>query len=410
MFFKNRKKFFDCITNNSVALFYSDNPQYKSGDQLFPFEVNKNFYYLTGIKQPYIILVFIKTLLIEQNFLFIPDIDPMNKLWNNEQLNKEQIADISKIPFTNIFEIKEFNFWINKKFSELKLLSPKIYFDISKHYKELKYSWSYEQLYKCLNYWPQIEIANSSQILLKLRQNKNNEEIDSIKNAIDLHHRSLMYLFQNLNKCQYEFEIAANFHYYLGINKAENAFETIVASGKNALILHYHKNHSYLNDNELCLIDAGVKINEYSSDITRCFPIRNKFTPIQYQIYNLVLNVNKELINWVKPKHSMKDLNYYGKQMLSIGMKKLGFEEKIENYFYHSISHHLGLDIHDLIDIDAEEPIGENSIIAIEPGLYINHLNLGIRIEDNIVVKQKGNINLSAKIPKEIEEIESLIK
>ncbi|MDO8064307.1 aminopeptidase P family protein [Candidatus Phytoplasma bonamiae] len=410
MFFNNRKNFFDCITNNSIAVFYSGNPQYKSGDQSFPFEVDKNFYYLTGIKQPYIILIVVKKSSTKQSFLFVPNIDPMNKLWKNDQLEKKQISDISQISCTNIFETKEFHFQINKQISELKLLSPKIYFDIPNNCKELKYCWSYEQVYKFLNYWPCIEISNSSRILFKLRQQKNQNEINYIKHSIDIHYQSFMYLFKQLKNCQYEFEIAAHLHYFWAMNKAQNAFETIVASGKNALILHYHKNNSYLYNHDLCLIDSGVKINDYSSDITRCFPIKSTFTPIQYQIYNLVLKTNKELINWVKPEHSMKDLNTYGKQILSKGMQKLGFEEKIENYFYHSISHHLGLDIHDVIDIDVEKPVGEDSIISIEPGLYIDYLNLGIRIEDNIIVKKKGNINLSSNIPKEIKEIEYLIK
>ncbi|MDV3201539.1 MAG: aminopeptidase P N-terminal domain-containing protein [Candidatus Phytoplasma australasiaticum] len=408
MFSNNCNRFFKCINDNSIALFYSGHSHYKSGDQLFPFEVNKNFYYLTGIQQDGSILILIKKSSMQKTFLFIPNINPIHKLWNDDQLNKEQINNISKISCNNIYEMKDFNVWLNKQICEFKSLSPKVYFDIPYYHKKY-YCWGYEQIYKFLSSWPWIEIANSSPILLNLRKQKNNEEINYIKHAIDIHYHSLIYTFNNLKKCQYEFEISAHFHYFLEMQKAKNAFETIVASGKNALILHYNKNNSKLNDEDICLMDAGVVINNYSSDITRCFPLKHKFTSIQNQIYDLVLNTNKTLINWVKPEHSMQDLNRYGKQILAQGMLKLGFVEKIENYFYHSISHYLGLDTHDVLGINPEEPIGENSVISIEPGLYIEHLNLGIRIEDNIIVKKQGNINLSAKIPKEIAEIESLI-
>ncbi|MDV3141338.1 MAG: aminopeptidase P N-terminal domain-containing protein, partial [Candidatus Phytoplasma australasiaticum] len=218
MFSNNRNRFFKCINDNSIALFYSGHSHYKSGDQLFPFEVNKNFYYLTGIQQDGSILILIKKSSMQKTFLFIPNINPIHKLWNDDQLNKEQITNISKISCNNIYEMKDFNVWLNQQICEFKSLSPKVYFDIPYYHKKY-YCWGYEQIYKFLSSWPWIEIANSSPILLNLRKQKNNEEINYIKHAIDIHYHSLIYTFNNLKKCQYEFEISAHFHYFLEMQK-----------------------------------------------------------------------------------------------------------------------------------------------------------------------------------------------
>ncbi|MCG7201897.1 MAG: M24 family metallopeptidase, partial [Candidatus Phytoplasma mali] len=132
----------------------------------------------------------------------------------------------------------------------------------------------------------------------------------------DINHQALNYLLKNLKPGMYEYQIAALFHYFLENNQTQKSFETIAASGKNALILHYNKPNCQLKPNDLLLFDAGVTYNHYSSDITRCYPVSGQFSSLQKDIYNLVLKANKEIIAWVKPHHTFTQLNQYGKDIL----------------------------------------------------------------------------------------------
>ncbi|MGA0448000.1 MAG: aminopeptidase P N-terminal domain-containing protein [Candidatus Phytoplasma pyri] len=416
MFLKNRNNFIGQMKNNTIALFYSGNRVFKSGDQKFSFEVNRNFYYLTGINQENTILLFIKKNNQTQTFLFAAVSDKLTSLWDGEFLSFNEIATIAQIPLSNILNILNLNKFLNQEINFIKNYPQEIlkgiYLDLFCLPTEISINWAFKQCKFLSNLYPFLKIYNSSSILFYLRKQKKPEELENIEKALQINHNALINMIKNIKKCKYEYQTDAYYNYYLEKNQTKKSFDTIAACGKNALILHYNKNNSLLNKNELLLFDAGVQYKKYSSDITRCYPISGTFNSFQKQIYNLVLETNKKIIEWVRPYHTFGEFNTYGKDIMTKGLKKIGlFKENtnINQYCYHNLGHHLGLDLHDL-NFSQDDILGENSVVTVEPGLYLPEFNIGIRIEDNILIKNNGAINLSQHIPKEIFEIENLIQ
>jgi Xaa-Pro aminopeptidase len=186
-------------------------------------------------------------------------------------------------------------------------------------------------------------------------------------------------------------------------------FAPIIAAGINAATLHYKQNNCLIAQNDMILMDVGASYQNYSADITRCFPISGKFSPRQREVYLEVLAVQKEIIAMIKPGISMVQLNEKTNELIQQALIRLGLinePKDFRRYYMHSIGHHLGMDTHDLGARDSVLEAG--NVITIEPGIYIQEENLGIRIEDDIMVTESGFINLSQAIPKEIDDIERI--
>ena len=190
-------------------------------------------------------------------------------------------------------------------------------------------------------------------------------------------------------------------------NSEGNSFNPIVASGANGTTLHYEENDQTAEDGSLVLCDLGALAGPYASDISRTFPVNGKFSSRQKEIYELVLSVNKACIDFVKPGIMMSELNLHAKNILAEGALKLGLIQsldEISKYYYHNVSHYLGLDVHDVGSYLI--PLKAGVVLTIEPGFYIEEENIGIRIEDNVLVTETGSINLSESIIKEVKDIE----
>jgi len=209
-----------------------------------------------------------------------------------------------------------------------------------------------------------------------------------------------------------ERELEAYYEYQIKMAGSKGiSFDSIVASGKNGTILHYIDNFSEVKEGSLVLLDLGAKNGLYSSDISRTFPINGKFSERQKQIYEIVLNTNKKIIEMVKPGVMVNDLNLSAKKMLMEEAKKIGLikeDHEIDKYYYHGVSHYLGLDTHDVGTY--HEPLQAGVVLTVEPGFYIEEEGIGIRIEDNVLVTETGRRNLSESIKKEWIDIENLMK
>ena len=243
------------------------------------------------------------------------------------------------------------------------------------------------------------------------RPYKEEYEIDNIKKAIDITDKAFKMVLKNIKSCKTENEIEA----YLDFSTRKdgvrfNGFEPIVASGKNATTLHYINNDSEIKEGDLVLLDIGYEYNSYTSDVSRTIPSSGMFTEMQEKIYNIVLDANKKVIEKIKIGMTFKELNDIAKHYLSLGLFKEGLiysDEELEKYYYHSVSHPLGLDAHDLRT--HTNKIEEGMVITVEPGLYIKELEIGVRIEDDIYITKHGNIVLTKNIPKEIDDILKII-
>ena len=217
---------------------------------------------------------------------------------------------------------------------------------------------------------------------------------------------------KSLSTRQNEFELQADFIHEITLSGSEGtAFDTIAANGKNATVLHYVENKDILNKDNMILFDLGALHGNYASDISRTYPLSGTYSKRQKELYTIVLKVNKETIKQVRPGQTWAELNRFAKDMLTKEALKAGVidkPEEITEVYYHSIGHFMGLDVHDVGHYNL--PLKEGMVLTIEPGLYVKKEGIGIRIEDDILVTKDGHENLSSAIPKEADELETLIQ
>ncbi|AYJ00977.1 hypothetical protein CWO85_00250 [Candidatus Phytoplasma ziziphi] len=409
---KNRSLLLSKMKKGSISLFFSNLNDFSLD---LNFALNKNFHYLTGIEEDNSVLLIIKDCYgNEESFLFLKYHDVLKQKWDGESLSFEKASNASCIPLMNILNIDVLNSFLTRLLNTAQNskygLIENFYLDLSNTDLNNKFNLSLLRAEWIQKNYPYINIYDSCNFLINMRVIKNETEIDLIKKAIAFNDKALRAIAKVLKPGMYEYQISAFYHYFLANHDLHPSFNTIIASGKNAIILHYNKQKDLIKQNDLVLLDLGVKYNNYASDISFCFPASGKFTSQQKIIYDIVLEVNRKIIEWIRPGYTFQEMNQFGKDILKTRLQKNGFmkvDENIEKYCYHGLGHYLGLDVHDVGNV--YEPIKENSVITVEPGLYFEELNLGIRIEDNILIKKDGNINLTKNIPRKTEDIELLM-
>lgn len=398
------------MQDGSFALFSSGAAPKKSADQHYPFEVNRNFYYLTGIDQAHSYLLIIKGLK-TKTVLFVEKRSQQQILWDGDVLSFDEAKVISGIE--DVLDNNSLERYLSTILSSSRqaLYGPLTvaYFDFQGGFQTKEFAENYSK--KLTDSYPYLMIKDLHLELARLRSIKDDHEVNLMKEAISITNEGINLMMAHAKAGMIEHELEAYFEYTLKKHGVHTSFHTIAASGPNGCILHYDKNNRKTKDNELILFDLGAFKDNYASDISRTFPLNGRFTKQQKAVYDIVLACNKQCIDYVKPGITMAELNEYAKDILSQGLMKLGKikqPEELIKYYYHSIGHFLGLDVHDVGDYT--QPLKAGQIITIEPGLYIEEDNIGIRIEDNILLTKDGNINLSKDIIKEVKDIESFMK
>ena len=408
-----RKNVFDQMKDNSVAIFFSGVSKITSEDEYFPFVVNKNFFYLTNIKQEHSALMLVKGIGERKVYLFIDPYSELKEKWTGKRLTVDNALALSDIK--NIYTTDNFETMLslalandNNQYGNIDC----IYLDLGSPEQKLKEDFFMRDLYTKLKVeYMDKEIVDIYPIMRDLRMIKSNYEIDCLVKAIERTNNGISYLLGKLEPGMMEYELADQFEMYgRAHDRATLAFDTIVAAGKNATCLHYPTQNDTIKEDDLILFDLGYNYEEYSADISRTFPVNGKFTGIQKIIYEAVLNCNKAVIAYAKPGLTLRDLQQYASDFLKkecVRLKLMDESEDIRNYYYHSVSHHLGLDTHDIAD--REKPLEKGNVITVEPGLYFAKYNTGVRIEDDVLITLDGAVVLSKNIVKEIYEIESLM-
>ena len=400
-YINNRTKLLDKIEDSSVTILFSGHDYQKSADQYFPFSVNRNFYYLTGINQANVILVLVKGLNGVKEYLLIEE---------NDEVMSKDISGIENILYLNSFDSLIFSLFNSsrKSFEGIKNLYLDLERNNDENYsnKALRYSKVFKEKY------PEVLIKNAYTTLISLRMIKTYEEIEKIKESIATTKGALENVMKNIKPGLYEYQVETYYDSYIKFHgQKEKSFETICAAGKNATILHYVNNNSMIKDNDLVLFDLGCCTDFYISDISRTYPANGKFTERQKQIYEIVLNCNKKCIEFLKPGLTWDEYNKYANSLLIEGLKNIGLiteDKELVKYYWHSIGHSIGLDTHDP-DVRVLK-FQEGMVMTVEPGLYLEDEGIGIRIEDNILITKDGCINLSKDLIKEVDEIENFIK
>ncbi|MBU1093648.1 MAG: aminopeptidase P family protein [Firmicutes bacterium] len=415
MYIQRRNEYLKHVKTNSLSVFFSGHAPQKSNDQNYPFSVNRNFFYLTGIEQQDVCLLLIKGNKDAVSYLFIAENDPVKVLWDGAGLTFDEASEKAELELKHIINIKDLDHYIHNLLSTTR---SAIFGHIDTFYLDLErqseialdtVGITYAHQLKAL--YPFLNIISNQMILAEQRMAKDAFEISETKKAINITEKGLNRIMKTLKPGLYEYQAEAEYNFVLNQHRVTTSFDTIAASGKNATVLHYVDNKDEIKDGTLVLFDLGVKYGNYCSDITRVFPANGKFSDRQKAVYEVVLNVNKKSIEWLKPGVTVDEFKEYGRQLLIEGAKKLGLikeDSEIIKYYYHGLGHYLGLDVHDVGNYSAVIP--EGALITVEPGLYIAEEGIGIRIEDDVYVTKEGPINLSADLIKEIADIEDFMK
>lgn len=406
-----RQNLLNQMKNGSILIVNSEFAPKKTADQQYPFIVNKNFWYLSGIDEDNCSLVLIKSLDGKNTLeiLFKQPNNPAMALWVGERIDFKSASKTSKIDqVLDISGLEDFlkSITSGTRTSKYGVLST-IYLDLESDYL---YSHSYKLADFVKKELPFLNILNAHPLVANLRMIKDEEEIQKLQRAVDITGEGLKNIRKHIKSGLYEYEVEAEYNYVLKKNNVFTSFDTICGSGHNGTTLHYVKNNQLIEKNSLMVCDLGVEFEGYASDITRTYPVDGKFSPRQKQLYEIVLKANKTSMAMLKPGVTWEEYNKCARDVLIEECKKIGLikeDKEISKYYYHSVGHFLGLDVHDVGDYSL--PLQEGMYLTTEPGLYIAEEGIGIRIEDDVLITKDGHVCLSKHILKEVDEIEALL-
>jgi len=419
IFIQNRKRFVSKMQKNSIAIFVSNDEYPLNGDALHDFKQNTELYWLSGIEQEGSMVI-----------LFPDNPDPkyrevlvlvrpqeLKEIWDGKRLRANEANAISGIKTIVWVDVLDgmLQQWVH--------LADAIYLDSNENDRKnnLLRTSEYRFIDEMKTRYPLHTFCRAASIMKELRAVKTKEEVQVIQKAIDITELAFRRLLQFIQPGVKEYEIEAEiYHSFLSQRATGVAYHSIIASGDNARTLHYTSNNNVCKDGELILMDFGAEYGGYCADLTRTVPVNGKFTKRQKEVYNACLHLHDYAKSILKPGISI--LNYTdkvgeeaSKQFLKIGLlsKSDIKNEDAENrayrkYLYHGISHHLGLDVHDLGTRTA--PITAGMVFTVEPGIYIKEEKMGVRIENNFWITKTGNQDLMKNIPIKAEEIEALMR
>ena len=409
-FNKRRQEVFDRMVENSIAILYSGIEHHVSADEydLFTAHANRNFFYLTGLRRDKMALVLDKAGEEPKTLLFIEEADPTMERWYGRKVTVDEAKEVTGID--KVYFISEIDSVIDSIMTREDVDTA--YFDTYRHQKEDLPDYNLVKANEFKDLYPAVAIKNLFPFVAEQRMQKDEDEIEVTKEAIHLTNIALQNVLTNLKPGMFEYEAQADFEYSIRRNGAElAAFPTIAGSGINGTMLHYDTNQDLMEDGSLLLMDLGARVRGYNSDITRTYPVNGKFSERQREVYDIVLKANRTVLKKAKPGMTTVELNDICKKVLAEGCIKLGLiekEEEIGKYYMHGVSHHLGIDVHD-VTVDSNKKLRPGAIITDEPGLYIDEWEIGIRIEDDLLITEDGAICLSEEIMRDADEIEAFM-
>jgi Xaa-Pro aminopeptidase len=368
----------------------------RSADTTFPFRQDSNFWYLTGIEQPDYVLVLSQTEL----FLIAPKRSEHRDVWDGTVYKKELQAS------SGIKEILEHHDgWLRldllmKKYKKVHTITPaETYFEHFGFYANPARA----HLLEAINKHRKLEVVDIRKILAYQRQIKQVSEIKALKKAINITSKSLQVVHKKLNSYKSEYEITAELSKeFLKRGATGHAYQPIVASEKNAATIHYINNNAQIVGNAFLLLDVGAEVNNYSADITRTFVV-GTVSKRHKEIFEAVVRVKQAATDILKPGINLKEYEQQVDLIMAKELKKLKLldnikdKKKLKKYYPHLTSHFLGLDTHDAADYF--RPLEPRMVLTIEPGIYIPEENIGVRIEDDVMITQNGIENLCASLP-----------
>ena len=415
-FGERRTRVFTQMQPNSALLLFSEIEKRRNNDCTYPFRQDSYFWYLTGFNEPNAALLLLKTEQAEKAIIFLRPRDPLLETWNGRRLGVERAPQ--QLNVNEAYSIKEFATVLPKILKNLTALYhvPEIHTWGDKLVAESTVNFS--------------EILDWRPMLSEMRLIKSPNEIRLMQQAARITALGHIKAMQTTRPNRFEYEIESDILHEFNRHCARfPSYNSIVAGGSNACILHYTENDRPLNDGDLVLIDSGCEFAMYAGDITRTFPVNGKFSQPQREIYELVLKAQKRAIELLVPGNSIKQANDEVIRIKTQGLVDLGIlkgnvdtlieQQAYRQFYMHGLGHWLGLDVHDVGSYgqDKQRILEIGMVITVEPGIYIaedadvpeQYKGIGVRIEDNLLMTEYGNKILTAAAPKEIADIENLM-
>ncbi len=418
LFQLNRRNFTKKLSSNSIAIFHSHDEFPRSGDQNHTFKQNPDLFYLSGIDQEQSVLLLFPECPnpLYREVLFLRQTSEHIAVWEGHKLSIREAKKISGIE--NIFWLEDL--W--KILPSVINYADKIYLNTNENdrythevpYRDIRFIEEIRKLY------PLHQYERAAPLLRDLRPVKSETEIELTRKACAITRDAFIRILKFIKPGVAEYEIEAEIiHEFIRQRATGHAYAPIIASGKNANILHYTDNNQVCQDGEVILFDFGAEYANYNADLSRSVPVNGKFTKRQKDVYNAVLRIMKEAKKMLTPATIWNEYHnevgkYVTSELVGLGLIDKHDVEKqdpamplYKKYFMHGTSHHLGLDVHDFAS--RYRPFEEGNILTCEPGIYIPKEGLGIRLENDILLTKNGNVDLMEDIPIEADEIEDLM-
>lgn len=417
-FIKNRERFSLKIKGNAIAIFNSNDIMPTNADGTMPFKQNNDLFWLSGVDQEESVLVIFpnhpdKNM---REILFLKETNEYIAVWEGKKLTKNDAFRTSGIKTV---------FWLHEmedKLAEMIAKADFIYLNKNIHSRAACKVQTRDDRFKLMigQKFPNKEIKEAAPMMHELRVIKSDIEIALMQNACDITEKGFRRILSIIKPGVMEYEIEAELmHEFLNNRSNGFAYQPIIGSGVDSCVLHYINNNKECKDGDILLMDFGAEYANYASDLTRTVPVSGRFSDRQRAVYSSVLHVMKEATKMLSPGTMFKDYNKEVGRIMELELIRLGLLDKhdvqkqdpkkplYKKYFMHGTSHYLGLDVHDVGNMDWE--MKEGMVFTCEPGIYILEEELGIRLENDILVTENGPKDLMQAIPIEAEEIEALM-
>ncbi|MCH2045425.1 MAG: aminopeptidase P N-terminal domain-containing protein [Saprospiraceae bacterium] len=419
LFKLNRERFCAHMKPNSIAIFQANDLLPRNGDCHFPFRQNSDLFYLCGLDQEEVVLVLYPNCPKGKQFeelIFTKKTNDYIKIWEGYKYTQEDAAKVSAV--ANVMWTEN----MDSVLKEMIQLADNIYVNTNENDRaHSEVDERNARLAKSLRAaYPAHEFMRAQPIMKKLRMIKSTHEVEVMQEACNITEKAFRRVLATTKVGMTEYEVEANVIYEFIRNGASgHAYTPIIASGANACVLHYIANESTLKDGEVMLMDFGAEYGNYAADLSRSIPVNGRYTERQKAVYNAVLHVKKEAEKMLVAGTTLTEYHKEVGLIMQAELVNLGLitATDIKNqrpewpaykkYFMHGTSHHLGLDVHDLAE--RYVPFQNGMVFTCEPGIYIPEENLGIRIEDDILITENGPVNLMKNIPIEADHIEELM-
>lgn len=407
--FENRKTLYKSLDHNSLAILYSGQAPRKTADEYYPFYANRNFVYMTGILQNDSILLINMQNGESSETLFIPPKDAHAERWSGKHITAEEASDASGAPDIRIN--KEFINYFDRLILSGEI--EKVYLDFDK----LISSEADNEAYKLAAYikerYPFIIIKNLLPLIKKQRTIKKPCEIDAMREAEKATKAGISVMMQSSRPGMYEYEYKAEFDYALAkLGILSPAFPSIISAGKNNFCIHYNTYGGQALDGDFILNDVGACFDNIMTDVSRGFPCNGKFSERQRLLYQCAYDTSEYMFRILKPGMLMEEVDTTIKKYNFEMLKSTGLIDNfndIGKYMWHGGAHHVGYDVHDVVYAPNTMPLAPGMVFCVDVGIYCEEWGIGFRLEDNCLITENGCENLSASIPRSIEDIEAVM-